>query len=364
MVAILRDVERLEADWLRRSVRPADAAAFSSLTSVRAERLGEGVGMLTNLHRLHLGYAPGAPPGPATLVLKLPSAIPEIVQMARAWHLYRREVLFYRDVAATVTLRVPKAYVTELDSESHDFVLVLEDVSAAVSGDQVFGLPLEHARLALEAIADLHASWWNRPELTALETAIQPFGEGPWAGMGSHLAGAWPLFRSFVAKRASPTLTWIGDRLAAGIEGLMVDQARVPRTLCHGDFRADNLLFSPGDHGPTLVTLDWQVALQARGALDVGQLLSGSVTTDLRRAHESTLLRGYHDRLRAGGVEDYPYEEFFRDYRRGLLITFLYVILPGATADLSHPRTGALYDSAVRRMDAAVQDHGLEAFLA
>ena len=66
----------INADWLRASVRPEDAAAFANLTSVRAERLGEGIATSTDIHRLVLGYAPGARPGPATLVVKQPFTSP------------------------------------------------------------------------------------------------------------------------------------------------------------------------------------------------------------------------------------------------------------------------------------------------
>lgn len=358
MAAFVPDVDGLDPDWLRGSVRSADLAAFEGLNSIGAERLGEGVGMLTNLHRLRLGYAPGATPGPASLVLKLPSSVPEVREMARAWDLYRREALFYRDVAANVGLSVPRAYVTQFDPETHDFALVLEDVSPAAGGDQTAGLPLQHVRLALAAAAALHAKWWNRPELAALEPVIQPFGEGPWEGTGARVAAAWPAFRPFLAVRASRTLLRIGERMAPSIEAMMRDMARAPRTLCHGDFRADNLMFAQG--GAAVIALDWQVALQARGAVDVSQLLSLSVTTDLRRAHETALLRGYHDNLVAGGVEGYGYDEFVHDFRRGLLIGFFYVILSGGANDLTQPRAEALFDSAVRRLDALVEDHGLE----
>jgi hypothetical protein len=357
-------VHQISPDWLRASVRPADASAFSNLTSIRAEHLGESVGLLTDLHRLHLGYAPGASAGPATLVAKLPSVVPEILQIARAWGLYQREVLFYRDISPTVGVRVPRAYVTQFDPETHHFALVMEDLSPALDGDQITGLPLDHVRLALDALADLHARWWNRPELASLEAAIQPFGQGPWMGTGLRLAAAWPVFKPFLAGRASSALVRVGERMASTIERQMVDIARPPRTLCHGDFRADNLMFAEGDGGAVLATIDWQVTLQARGAVDVSQLLSISVTTELRRAHETALLRGYHDRLVAAGVEDYDYDEFFADYRRGLLIGFFYAILSGGANDLTQPRTEALFDSAVRRLDAVVEDHGLEALVA
>ena len=365
MITIPSSVGDISAEWLRASVRPEDAAAFLSLVSVRAERIGEGVGLMTEIHRLKLGYAPGASPGPATVVAKLPASSPELRETARGWSLYRREMLFYRDIAATVALRIPKAYVAEYDPETDGFVLVMEDLAPAASGNQIAGLTLDHVRLALEEIAALHASWWNRPELEALESSpIQPFGAGRWIGTGARHAAAWPLFEPFLDGRASPDLRRIGERMAGVLEPMMVDMAKTPRTLCHGDFRADNLMFAPGGGEAALITLDWQVPMQARGAFDVGYLMSMSITTELRRAHETALLRRYHDRLTAAGVEDYPYDEFFHDYRRALLIGLTYAVQAGASADLTHPIAQALFDSAVRRLDAAVQDHRLAEFIA
>jgi Phosphotransferase enzyme family len=359
MVAIPGSAAEITADWLRASVGPEHAAAFAHLTSVAAERLGEGSGTSTDVYRLKLGYGPGAgSPGsaPATLVAKLHSPLPEVRAVARGWGTYQREAQFYRDVAATIAMRIPKAYVAEFDPLSDDFVLVMEDLAPAVGGDQVAGLSLDQARLALEEVAALHAGWWNKPALTALAATIHPFGEGLWVGTGGRHAAAWPAFKDFVAERASPELLRIGERMGPAIEPMMVDMARGSRSLCHGDFRADNLMFAPGGG---LVTIDWQAPLQARGAFDVSTLLSMSVTTALRRAHEAELLHGYHDRLLAAGVTGYPYDAFFQDYRRGLLIAFSYPVQAGPAADLTHPRALALFDSAVRRVDAAVQDHGL-----
>jgi thiamine kinase-like enzyme len=363
MVAIPYSVGGISADWLRASVGLQDAGAFANLTSITAERLGEGAAMATDIHRLILGYAPGAMPGPPTLVAKQPSSNPEVRELARGWSMYRREVLFYREIAATVGLRIPKAYVAEFDPQTNWFVLVMEDLSHATDGDQVAGLSLEQTRLALDEIAGLHASWWNRPELVALRAVIQPFGEGLWIGTGARHAAAWPAFEKFVATRASPELRRVGERMAAAVEPMMIDMAREPRTLCHGDFRADNLMFSPVDGATALTTVDWQAPLQARGAFDVGHLMAMSVTTEFRRTHETDLLRGYHDKLVAGGVDAYAYDEFFHDYRRGLLIGFTYVVQAGPAVDMGHPRTEALFDSAVRRLDAAVQDHGLTEFV-
>ncbi|HEY9217216.1 MAG TPA: phosphotransferase [Phenylobacterium sp.] len=363
MVAIPHAVEDIDAEWLRASVGRDDAAAFDNLVSVAAERLGEGVAISASIHRLSLGYTPGARRGPANLVVKTPSAGPAVRAVAFGWSTYRREVLFYREVAATLDLRIPKTYVAEHDPQTGRFVLVMEDLSHATDGDQVAGLPLEHAKMALEEIAALHARWWNRPELRALEATIQPFGQGLWAGSGARHAAAWPAFEAFVSARASPELLGVGERLGVALDRMMVDMAAEPRTLCHGDFRADNLMFVPGEGPRRLITVDWQAPMQARGAFDVAMLMSMSVTTELRRAHQEDLLRGYYERLLAGGVQGYAYDEFFQDYRRGLAIGFTYVVQGGPAADMSNPRTLALFDSAVRRLDATIHDYGLSEFV-
>jgi hypothetical protein len=363
MVAIPDVVEEIDANWLRAAVWPQDAAAFDNLVSVSTEVLGEGVATSTSIHRLGLGYAPGAPAGPASLVVKMPSISPAVRAVARGWSTYRREVLFYRNIAATLDLRMPQPYVAEHDPQTDRFVLVMEDLSHATDGDQVAGLSLDNVRMALEGIAALHARWWNRPELVSLEAIIQPFGEGLWAGTGARHAAAWPSFEAFVAARASPELLRVGERMGAALDRLMLDMAARPRTLCHGDFRADNLMFEPGDGPGRLITVDWQGPTQARGAFDVAMLMSMSVTTELRREHEGDLLRDYHDRLAAGGVQDYAYDEFIRDYRRGLVIAFTYAVQAGPAADMTEPRTLALFDTAVRRVDATVHDHGLAEFV-
>jgi hypothetical protein len=79
----------------------------------------------------------------------------------------------------------------------------------------------------------------------------------------------------------------------------------------------------------------------------------------VRREHEQALLRGYHDRLIARGVTGYAYDELIHDYRRGLLIGFTYVVQSGAASDPENSPRLPLFESAVRRLDAAVHGDGV-----
>ena len=60
-----------------------------------------------------------------------------------------------------------------------------------------------------------------------------------------------------------------------------------PRTIVHGDFRADNLLFGPARP----VVLDWQTASFGTGTSDLSYFLGSSLPVPVRQQHEEALVR-------------------------------------------------------------------------
>lgn len=102
----------------------------------------------------------------------------------------------------------------------------------------------------------------------------------------------------------------------ATLEGMLHALNEGPHTFVHADCRADNLFFA-NDAEP--VFIDWQLLGDARGTLDVANLLgSGVAGDDLSDSWES-LLRRYHDGLTSRGVDDYSYDELLLDYRQHLI---------------------------------------------
>jgi hypothetical protein len=359
MVAVPTSPDHITAGWLRSA-----ATELSAVTSVTAERLGEGVGMTTEIYRLTLGYGEGAKAGPRTLVAKIQASIPAMRDLANAYGLYEREVLFYREIAKTISMCSPRCYVAAVEPDTHAFVLVMEDLDKTLPGDQVAGLTPAQLKVAIDQVGALHQRWWDRRELKALEPMVQPFGTPPYCDFSARHAAGWETFDAWLEGRVSPELRRVGARMCTELDRIAEDMAREPRTICHGDFRADNLMFTGGDGvEPGLTCVDWQIAMQARGPFDIGYMMSGSVNTDVRREHEATLLKGYHDKLVASGVTNYGFDECLYDYRRALLIGMTYLSQSGAVADLAHPRTEALYEAGMRRIDDAIQDHGLAEFV-
>ncbi len=360
MTAVPASAEDITAEWLR-----AAAPELSGVTAVTAERLGEGVGMMTELHRLKLDYAAGGKPGPRTLVVKQQAATQGLRDVANAYGLYDREVLFYNEIAKTISVRSPRCYVAAVDPETHAFALIMEDMNTTVLGDQVAGLTPAQVKVAVDQVGALHARWWDRSELKDLvDKGVQPFGTPPYCDFNARHSSGWETYDAWLDGRVSPELRRVGAKMCTELDRITGDMAKEPRTICHGDFRADNLMFTGGDGAePGLTCVDWQLAMQARGPFDIGYMMSGSVNTDVRREHEKALLKGYHDKLVASGVENYGFDECLYDYRRALLIGLTYLSQSGAVADLTHPRTEAMYDTSMKRIDAAIADHGLAEFV-
>src|SRR5579864_594444 len=151
MVATPACAADITPEWLS-----AAAPELAGVRSVRAERLGEGVGMMTELHRLALNYADGCT-GPKTLVVKQPAATEGLRDVANAYGLYEREVLFYREIASTISLRSPHCYAATFDPDTCAFALVMEDLSDTTLGDQVAGLSPQQVEVAIDQVGDLHA---------------------------------------------------------------------------------------------------------------------------------------------------------------------------------------------------------------
>ena len=124
-------------DWLNRHCDLGGTVA-----TVRPHTIGEGVGMIAQLGRLHLTYSSGH--GPATVVVKLPSAIPEMVELAQLYGFYEREVSFYREAASQLD-NVARVHHASMVDGGHPFVIVMEDLASHRMVDQLVGCSPEDA---------------------------------------------------------------------------------------------------------------------------------------------------------------------------------------------------------------------------
>lgn len=307
-------VSDITVHWLNQ-VLDGEAGRVAGFT---AESLGVGVGILGQLARLHVTYEPGHT-GPATMIAKCQSPAPENQGLSAAMGFYLREVNFYRHLADDLDISVPHAYHADCGPNGLPFVLLLEDITGAYCPDQVAGISLHEARSILDVVASLHAEFWERDALYALDW-LPPMNNPLYKAAQDMARLRWPGFVERFGDRVPAEFMTV---LAQAIERYpdMLDwwAAQGHATFTHTDCRAENYLFG-GTRGPDAVTMiDFQLSTRHVGAWDVASLLGGSLEADLRRAHERDLVTSYHQRLCELGVTGYSLERCWRDYRGSLL---------------------------------------------
>ena len=311
MIPLVADPQEVGADWLTQALRADGRANHGQVTSLRRELVGTGQ-MGCNV-RFHLEWDGAPPDAPRTVIGKFPSADPTSRATGALQGVYRKEVEFYRQIAATVDIRVPRCFLALVDATGGEFVLLLEDVAPARQGDQLRGCGVDVAALALEELVKLHAPRWDDPALAQLD-----FLDGPSAErsklLGVLYASLWPGFEARYGERLAPDVMALGARLGPALEAWSL-ALRSPLTVTHGDYRLDNMLFRPSGDASPLVVVDWQTVGRGVGTSDAAYFLGAGLPVDLRRAHERELLRGYWEGLEAVGISGYTWEQCWYDYR-------------------------------------------------
>jgi aminoglycoside/choline kinase family phosphotransferase len=348
-------------DWLTAVLGGPEALGGARVTGFEASRIGEGVGFMAIVNRLELTYDRPSASAPRTVVAKFPSPDPGARQIALTFRHYEKEVRFYEQMAAASPMRAPRAYFQALDLPSGDFFLLMEDLSHLKNGDQLGGLSLAEARVAVAALARLQARWWESPDLTAL-TWLPPFEDPGMLVLEEVFQQCWEPYAAFMGERLPPAMRPVGAALATRIRAMMRGLSQSPVTLIHGDYRADNLFF--GDDGASLAVVDWQIVLRGRGAFDLAYFLTGNLTVEDRQANETELVQLYHSTLCEAGVTGYSASDAWRDYRTCALFGWIWPVVAIGSLDTGNERGVAFFFEWSRRVCTAIDDLGAAEVLA
>lgn len=265
-------------------------------------RIGDGlVGM--NL-RFPLHSESSAVPG--SVVVKLPSLDETSRATGIALRNYEREVKFYAEVAPTVDVCVPVCFFADWDPHTHDFVIVLEDMAPAEQGNQITGCDPAAAALGVAEMTRLHGPRWGDATLEDLDW-IQ---RRETADDANLLAGMYAMVKDgFLGVFGDEVRDACGDeglalihQLGEALTGYVLHRDG-PRTVTHGDFRLDNMLFGPPGSPVACAVVDWQTPTLGHGPTDLAYFLGAGLLPDDRRRHEDELVAAYTAGIASYGVE-------------------------------------------------------------
>ena len=329
-------------------------AGRSSITGYTSETLAEGKGFMNQLFRLRLHFDSSPADRPDTVIAKLPSTDPLLRTVFARLGQNRREVGFYRNLAASPHMPTPRVYHSAMDPATGNSVLLLEDLSSLRQGDSVAGCTLAEARLCIGQLARFHASWWNSPLLDGLDW--MPLREADTDAYQQIYPAAWSALVEKAREGMPPGLRVLGNHLISDMRRIKTRLSRPPLTVVHGDYRLDNCFFSEGASSQQAVVIDWEFCTKGRGVYDVATFIDEALSPERRREVELGLLKEYHSILEQHGVRGYTFDECLYDYRLSMLELFVFWIITGGHCDYEGERAAVYLRNTLERLNAAIID--------
>jgi len=307
-----------------------------------------GTGQMAGSYRLHLGFDGDPGDVPPTLVAKL--AVGDRDKRVSVAGAYRTEVDFYRHLAPTLAVRVPRCWHASVSEDATDFLLLFDDLAPAVQGDQLAGCDAPAAEAAAVNLAGLHGPRWCDPTLADGTLAIVTSTEAEV--LADVLEPMTALFVDRFAGRLAAEDREVLEQVPAVAGGWLVGRGERFAPV-HGDYRLDNLMFAP-DRGP-VTALDWQTVSLGLPARDLAFLLATGLSVADRRRHEDDLVAAYHRALLDHGVTGYDREQCRDDYRYAMLQAPLIIVL-GCAVGTPTERGDQMFLTMTERACAAIRD--------
>jgi hypothetical protein len=356
-LGLLKSDADITAQWVEGVLRGSGNLEDGvSVTAVSTERIGEGVGILSILQRITPTYSGPTSKGPKSFVVKYPTDDATQRFTADALALYIRELIFYRDCAPDAPFRTAKCFAQAIAGDNTDFTIAMEDIGHMRALNQLDGISLDESRVLLEKLADFHAMWWGSPKLASYASEFQPLANPTYNAVLPMLWEAgWPSVEQHAGHLLPDSVREIGG-IWAGKVSWMLDNLMTPTTMCHGDYRADNIMFD----GDKPAVIDFQLIGTGSGIYDVGYYISQSIATDVRRGHDRDLLETYLSRLESHGIE-VDREEAWRQY----LICICFCVTYGVTtfggfAEQNERGQQLLQDMLLRALNCVADNNALE----
>jgi hypothetical protein len=362
---IPRASSEITPQWLNEAL-PADVRAGATIAAVDIQVIGEGVGFVGEVARVRLTYDRPAPGAPPSVISKVPTANEGFRRLGTALGLYQRENAFFAHAAAETPMRIPACYYRFGDPATETFALLIEDLAPMRPGNQLASCSMAEARLALEAAAALHATWWNSPRLDAFASWLPGAGDPYFLFLEMAFRQAIPAFNAIYGDLVGPEIRRLVDAYADNYQRLVANLATDAVTLVHGDYRLDNMLFGDNPGDPPIAIIDWQLPFRSIPQWDIAYFLAGNFDPGVRRANQEDLLRAYHEALLRNGVIGYSFEDCWRDYRKAALVLIGYMVTGAADVDPEtlNDRGRELMDRMFSRYGEAVLDLEAAEFLA
>ena len=347
--------DEVTADWMQRALVAGGASDFPEIEAVNVEKMSGVTSALGTLFRCKIVARGGAATNPASVIVKFPTTNPLTLKLVSLLSVYRREYVFYRDIAPGKYVRTPQLFYGDYDESTRRSVLIIEDLGDMLAIPQSDGVGEARARLAIREIAALQGRFWGAKDAPEL-AAVGPF----FSTIQSRIMQTVYLLTLPRSMQRFPDLFTPVSRQNAEKFGTRIDAhfeaiSKGPNTIVHGDYRCDNVLFGSEDLNAISV-IDWQGCGIGCGMYDVAFFLGTSVSIDDRRKLERDAVDEYHDIVSRLRTKSVTRDDCWRSYRQNMLGTLMPMVIGSGGMDMSDSRMVSQTRELLYRTLTAIED--------
>jgi len=326
-------LDEITPAWLTRALRESGILKDAEVTDLTKRIIGEETGFLGQVVILKPIYSEKEANAPESMVLKIPTPLKNR-KMGQSMGVYEKEIRFYRDLKPKLWVRTPAHYYSALNAYDDPdvvierlkslnrlampliailaivvtwfiglfprrYVLLIEDVSHFRMGDQLNGCSETDVRGVLDAMAMLHAQFWDSEELANMSW-VAPVELTSKLIHLTYLQAVEKYKRASKDQLSENQLALINWLKGNGIS-LTEVQGACSRTLLHGDFRLDNLCFD--DTTGEVLVLDWQTMTTGSAGMDLAYFLSAALPLETTEESINEMIEHYRQALIQRGVD-------------------------------------------------------------
>jgi Phosphotransferase enzyme family len=273
----------------------------------------------TNRVRLHVDYDPGGEKAglPTRLFCKASQGLANRISLGLSGAA-EAEVNFYNNVRSFLDIEAPRAVFANMDTTSFNSIVILVDLSDAVSEFCTHRTVVTRARIEdqLALLAKVHGAGYSDPrvrqQLSLFATWVEYFTNTLAFGMREGSEEGFRRADDLIPPRLHKRHAEVWPATIAAVE---VNHKLQP-TLTHGDVHLKNWFIT--DTGRMGLS-DWQCVSRGHWGRDFGYTIGTALTIEDRRAWERDLLDFYLDQLYAAGGPKVSFDEGWVHYRQQLM---------------------------------------------
>jgi hypothetical protein len=355
MENVITAPEQVTPEWLTGVLR--QSGSLTRGEAVKVEIKLTKTLMLSVVSRLEVVYSSGVnASAPARLFLKI--SRPDLAKTLFPER-HNKEVEFYRMIAREMPdPPFIHCYDAAYSVESDRAHLLLDDLSETHFQPESPQPPSErYCELAVDCMAQLHAYWWEHPQLG--KGIGKLFDESELNTFVREVENNVTGFVDFLRDELSVERRKIYQRLLRSkhkIWGRLTDAKGL--TVTHGDAHWWNLLYPLEPDKERVRLFDWQLWHVDVGARDMAFMIALGGYAERRAAMEQHLMRRYYDKLRAHGVRNYSWDDCWNDYRWSALRNLNIPVI-----QWSQGRSRELWSGNLERAMLAYEDLGCSELL-